>query len=340
MAEAGRRRRRPALSESEIIARYFAPLAEGAPEAFGLKDDAALLALGRESELVVTTDTIVQGSHFHASDAPDDIGYKALAVNVSDLTAKGAEPYCYLLSLVLPHADPGWLGGFSNGLGEAQEAFGCQLVGGDTTASEGALSISVTALGRVPPGQMVPRAGAKAGDHLYVSGTVGNAALGLLLVEEPELVQHWGLDGEQAAYLTSHYRRPAPPIALAAILRDHASAALDISDGLLGDAAKLCEASGIGGEIQSAQLPLSEAARLALGADPGLLEVIMTGGDDYQVLAAIPKARRDSYQAAATGAGVAVRAIGRLTGAESGLYAVDESGTRLQFKRLSFDHFA
>jgi thiamine-monophosphate kinase len=340
MAEAGTGRRRPALSEPEIIARYFAPLAKGAPEAFGLKDDAALLPFGGDSELVVTTDTVVQGSHFHASDAPDDIAYKALAVNVSDLTAKGAEPYCYLLSLVLPHADPSWLSGFSNGLGEAQEAFGCKLVGGDTTATDGPLCISLTALGRLPRGKMVPRGGAKAGEHLYVSGTIGDAALGLQLSEEPNLAQQWGLDEDQAAYLTGRYRRPAPPVALASILRDRASAALDISDGLLGDAAKLCEASGVGGEIQSHQLPLSRPARQALGADAGQLASIMTGGDDYQVLAAIPGAQREVFEAAAAGAGVEVRAIGRLTGADSGLNAVDESGARLQFKRLSYDHFA
>ena len=289
MAEAKQPGGDKSLRESEIIALYFAPLAEGAPEAFGLHDDAALLPRGDDSELVVTTDTIVEGSHFRGADAPEDVAYKALAVNISDLTAKGAEPYRYLLSLVIPNADPGWLSGFSAGLGEAQDAFGCTLIGGDTTSSDGRLTISITALGRVPPGEMVSRGGAKAGDCLYVSGTVGDAALGLQLSEKRGSARTWKLDVGQAAHLVGRYLRPAPPIALAPILREHASAALDISDGLLGDATKLCEASGIGGEIRSTQLPLSDAARQALSADPGLLETILTGGDDYQVLAAIPE---------------------------------------------------
>ena len=260
MAEAEQRGGDKPLSESEIIARYFAPLAEGAPGAFGLHDDAALLPRGDDSDLVITTDTIVEGTHFRKSDAPQDVAYKVLAVNISDLTAKGAEPYCYLLSLVLPNADPDWLGGFSAGLGEAQDDFGCRLVGGDTTSTDGGLTISITALGRVAPGRMVLRGGAKAGDCLYVSGTIGDAALGLRLSETPELAQQWGLDDGQAAHLVSRYVRPAPPIALTPVLRGHASAALDISDGLLGDAAKLCDASGVGGEIRSARLPLSDAA--------------------------------------------------------------------------------
>ena len=340
MAEAKRRGGAASLTESEIIARYFAPLAEGAPEAFGLHDDAALLPREGDNELVITADTIVEGSHFRWANAAEDVAYKALAVNVSDLTAKGADPYCYLLSLVLPNADPGWLSGFSAGLGEAQEAFGCKLVGGDTTAGDGRLTISITALGRVPPGQMVSRGGAKAGDRLYVSGTVGDAALGLQLSQTLELAQKWGLDEGHAAYLIGRYLRPVPPIGLAPILRDHASAALDISDGLLGDAAKLCEASGIGGEIRSAELPLSDAARQALTADPRLLEVILTGGDDYQVLAAISENRRDSFEAAAGEAGIEVQEIGKIIDSEYGLIALDESGQRLRFKHLSFDHFA
>ena len=340
MVEAKRRSAAASLSEAEIIARYFEPLAQSAPEAFGLHDDAALLPREGGSELVITTDTIVEGSHFRGRDAPEDVAYKALAVNISDLTAKGADPYCYLLSLVLPHADADWLSGFSAGLGEAQEAFGCKLVGGDTTAGDGRLTISITALGRVPPGQMVSRGGAKAGDRLYVSGTVGDAALGLRLGETPELAQKWGLDDSQTTYLIGRYLRPAPPIALAPILRDHASAALDISDGLLGDAAKLCGTSDVGGEIRSAELPLSDAARRALAADPRLLEVILTGGDDYQVLAAIPENRRNSFEAAAAEAGVEVQEIAKLSGPESGLIALDESGQRLRFKHLSFDHFA
>jgi len=340
MAEAKRRTGAASLSEPEIIARYFAPLAEGAPEAFGLHDDVALLPREDDSELVITTDTIVEGSHFRGRDAPEDVAYKALAVNISDLTAKGADPYCYLLSLVLPNADPGWLSGFSVGLGQAQDAFGCKLVGGDTTAGDGPLTISITALGRVPPGQMVSRAGAKAGDRLYVSGTVGDAALGLQLSKTPELAQKWGLDDGQAAHMIGRYLRPAPPVALAPILRDHASAALDISDGLLGDAAKLCGTSGIGGEIRSAELPLSDAARHALSADPGLLETILTGGDDYQVLAAIPENRNGAFVAAATDVGVKVEEIGKLTGPESGLITLDDSGQELRFKHLSFDHFA
>ena len=340
MAEAKRRDRQEHLGEQDIIARYFAPLAEGAPEARGMRDDAALMATRSDSELVITTDTIVEGSHFQESDSPQDVAYKALAVNVSDLTAKGAQPYCYLLSLVLPHADPNWLAGFSSGLEEAQKAFGCKLVGGDTTSGDGPLTASITAIGRVPSGEMVPRRGAKADDHLYVSGTLGDAALGLLVSENSGLAQKWGLSDAQIAFLIGCYLRPSPPIALASVLREHANAALDISDGLMGDAAKLCEASGVGGKIRSDLLPLSDAAHQALSTDSVLLEIIMTGGDDYQVLAAIPDAQAGSFEGAASGAGVEVRAIGRLSDADSGVVALDKSGQKLRFKRLSFDHFA
>lgn len=328
------------LGEFEIIARYFAPLAAHTPGAFGLLDDAALLVPPAEAELVLTGDMLVAGVHFRPEDRPDDVAWKALAVNVSDLVAKGAEPLVYLLALALserPDAD--WLGGLAAGLGAAQGAFGCRLAGGDTTATPGPSTICVTAVGRLPAGQMVRRAGAQSGDALYVSGTIGDAALGLRLLQRPGLGSQLGLDEAQAAALERRYWRPQPPVALAAALRAHASAAMDISDGLLGDLRKLCAASGTGAQVLASDVPLSPPARRALAADPSLIEAVLTGGDDYEVLAAVPPAREAGFAAAAEASGVAVARIGHVLPAEAGVIARAADGQALRFARDSYDHF-
>ena len=212
-------------------------------------------------------------------------------------------------------------------------------MGGETISADGPVTISITAMGRVPPGELVMRSGAGPGDRLYVTGTIGDAVLGLMLLEQPQLAERWGLETDQAGCLANRYRRPAPPLAIASILRVHASAAMDISDGLMGDAAKLCHASELAGEIESDLVPLSEPARKALGVDPSLLAAIMTGGDDYQTLAAVPESAAPAFESAAAGVGIEVGPIGQLSDGEVGVTAIGKSGERLQFPKLSFDHF-
>ena len=326
------------LGEAGIIARYFAPLAKGVPEALGLVDDGALISPGGDNDLIVTTDGLVAGCHFHADAEAGDIAHKALAVNVSDLVAKGAEPFLYFLTLALPSADPLWLEAFSNGLKRAQTSFACRLAGGDTVATPGPLTVSIAAIGKVAKGEMVMRSGGGVGDLVYVTGTIGDGALGLMLLEKRAGIE-WTLDEQGAAHLKARYRRPTPSIAAAAILRRHASAAMDVSDGLAGDFAVLCNASGVGGEIYTARLPLSPAARKALTNEPALLEAIATGGDDYEILAAVAAEDQTSFETEARAAGVQVTQIGVLRPADEGVALRDEAGRLISFACERFDHF-
>jgi thiamine-monophosphate kinase len=320
-------------AEHDLIARYFRPLAT-APGALGLIDDAALLASSPD-DLVVTTDAVVEGVHFLPDDPPDAVACKALRVNLSDLAAKGATPAGFLLTLALREAREAWLGPFAHALGEDAAAFGCPLLGGDTVSTPGPAMISITAFGRVPPGRMVRRGGARPGDRIAVTGTIGDAALGLLLLKGGIVPE--ALDASARAFLTGRYRVPQPRNALAVAIRDHASAAMDVSDGLAGDLAKLCAASSVSAEVDMAAVPLSEPARAALGfAD---METVVSGGDDYEVLCAIPENRWTAFLEAAPRAGVPVTVIGRITAGEGPPRFLDAQGRAIALKRLSYSHF-
>ncbi len=330
----------PPLGEVEIIARYFAPLAEGVREAMGLADDAALVPSEAGKDFVVTTDGLVAGRHFTADAKASDIAFKALAVNVSDLIAKGADPYLYFLTLALPAPDPRWLEAFAGGLAEAQGTFGCRLAGGDTVGTPGPLTLSITALGKVAAGAMVTRSGGHEGDLVYVSGTIGDAALGLELIGRPAAAGAWQLTADEAAHLKARYRRPAPRRALASVLSRHAHAAMDVSDGLFGDFETLCRASATGGEIEAARIPLSPAAAQALKRDPACLPAIANGGDDYEVLAAIAAPEARAFEEAAEEAGVRVTRIGVLKAPGEGVHLRNEIGQGIALGRAKFDHFA
>lgn len=266
--------------EDDLIARYFRPVAT-APGALGLVDDAAVLQ-GQGDDLVVTTDAIVEGVHFLKDDPPDTVARKALRVNLSDLAAKGAKPAGFVLTLALREVRETWLAPFAAALGEDAAQFGCPLLGGDTVSTPGPLMISITAFGRVPPGTMVRRDGAKPGDHLVVTGTIGDAALGLDVLKG-------GADTRAREILVSRYRVPQPRVALARAVREHASAAMDVSDGLMGDLAKLCAASGVSAVVNAGALPLSAPARALLAERRVGLEALVSGGDDYEILCSIPR---------------------------------------------------
>jgi thiamine-monophosphate kinase len=308
------RQRYDRLHGEEAIVALLAPLAAGFPGAFGLADDCALLTPAPGTELVLKTDPIAEGVHFLAGDAPEDIAWKALAVNVSDLAAKGAMPLAYLMALSFPAApDRAWLARFVSGLAAAQARFGCHLAGGDTDRRPGPLTVTITAVGSVPAGAMVRRGAAKPGDAIFVSGSIGDADLGLALRKDASLASAWGLSPAQAVQLVGRYLRPEPRLALAAALRAHASAAMDVSDGLVKDLGRLSKASGVAARIAASDVPLSTAARTVLAAAPDMLARLFTAGDDYEILAAVAHDRAQAFAADATAAGVPVARIGVLS---------------------------
>jgi len=320
--------------EDRLIARYFQPIATH-PGALGLSDDAAFIKPPPGCDLVLKTDGIIGGVHFFAEDAAQGVARKALRVNLSDLAAKGAKPLGFLLSLALPKkTGDDWLGHFAEGLREDAARFGCPLFGGDTDRTPGPITISIAMFGSVPEGTMVRRAGAKPGDRVFVSGSIGDAALGLVLRKGVT----WKLSEGQRQHLASRYLLPQPRNALAEAVRVHASAAMDVSDGLAGDFAKLCRASRVAAEIEVARVPLSDAAKAVLAAEPAMLETALTGGDDFEIVCTVPAGKADSFRAAAKAADVAVSEIGEIKAGE-GVRFVDSGGRTLAFKRASFSHF-
>lgn len=325
--------------EFEIIARYFAPLASS-PAALGLLDDAAVLSVPEGQELVVTTDTIIEGVHFMAGDPPDSIGHKALAVNLSDLAAKGARPEAYLLNLALPEPpSAGWLENFAAGLRALQEEAGIGLVGGDTSSTSGPLTISITALGLVPQGEAKLRSGAMTGDRVYVSGTIGDAGLGLKLLKDPRRAAQWGLTDQEEAFLIERYRRPSARGALASPLRHRGRAAIDVSDGLVCDLEKLCKSSGVSAVIEAVRVPLSAAAAKAVATTPELLAELLTAGDDYEILVAMEGSHGRAFEAEAKQHGVKVTAIGSTQPGDGEVLVVGEGGEPVELSRKGFAHF-
>jgi thiamine-monophosphate kinase len=324
-------------AEDHLIARYFRPLATD-PGAFGLGDDAGVLTPPPGCDLVLTTDGVIAGVHFFPSDPAETIGRKALRMNLSDLAAKGAAPAGFLLSLALPRGtDEAWIAAFAAGLREDIAHYSCPLLGGDTDHTPGPLSVSIAAFGTVPNGKMVRRSTAKPGDTIVVTGTVGDAALGVKLRVDPSLAKRWRLTEAPVDYLEARYLLPHPRNALAAAVLQHATAAMDVSDGLAGDLAKLCRASAVAAEIDVARVPLSEAARATVGADSAQIETVLTGGDDYEIVLTLPAAELPALRIAAKSVGVAVTEIGRLQAGEGARFM--HEGRALSFARLSYSHF-
>ncbi len=314
--------------EFSLIARHFRPLAgEGALD---LSDDAALLDPPAGRQLVLAADAMVAGVHFLAEDPPETIGRKLLRVNLSDLAAMGAAPLGYLMTCAFPRGtEDRWIAAFAAGLAEDQAAFGLAVLGGDTVSTTGPASFSLTILGTVAPGAALRRAGARPGDDVWVSGTVGDGALGLLSLT--------GLLPPDE-HLAGRYRLPQPRLGLGARLAGVARAAMDVSDGLVQDLGHLARAGGCGAVIEAGRVPLSPPARAALGRDPGLLGRILSGGDDYELLFASAPANADQVCAAGEAAGVAVTRIGRFTEGE-GVTVLDGSGVPVALPAGGWSHF-
>lgn len=340
------------MGEFALIARHFTRPAH-APSAavtLGIGDDCALLARRPGSELAVSTDMLVSGQHFFPDVDPQALGHKALAVNLSDLAACGAQPLAFTLALSLPQADDAWLSGFAQGLFALADAHGCNLMGGDTT--RGPLNVCITVLGEVPPGQALLRSGAQVGDTLYVSGHLGDARLALdALLTQRGHAQHAFAAHLPAAVLAqarARLERPSPRVGLGLALRGVASAALDLSDGLAGDLPHLLKASGVGACVRVPDVlrtlaaqhhPAWPAGGLAACSQADLLRFVLSGGDDYELLFTAAPAQHAAVLAAAAQAGVGVQAIGQIE-AQSGLRWLDAAGQALALDVHSFDHFA
>jgi thiamine-monophosphate kinase len=285
---------------------------------------------------------LVAGVHFFADDPPGAIARKALRVNLSDLAAKGAEPRGFLLGLGLPGDwEEDWLKAFAAGLAEDAAHFSISLLGGDTVHVPGPLTLSITAIGSVPSGLMIRRTTAYEGDRLFVTGTIGDAALGLRLRQNIQADQAWiGELGEgHRAFLLDRYLLPRPRLALREALRDHAHAAMDISDGFAGDLSKMLRLAGLTAEINTDRLPLSEAARAALALEPNLLNTILSGGDDYEIFCTVSPEGSPVFAVRASLAGVPVHEIGVCTRGESPIRFINSAGEFLSLDAGSFQHF-
>ncbi|HZR89036.1 MAG TPA: thiamine-phosphate kinase [Bradyrhizobium sp.] len=323
--------------EDSLIARYFKPLAID-PGAFGLVDDAAILK-ARGEDIVVTTDAIVEGVHFLPDDPPDTVARKALRVNLSDLAAKGATTAGFVLTLALRRADDAWLSAFARGLGEDARTFDCPLLGGDTVSTPGPLTVSITAFGRVPAGKMVPRSGARPGDRVMVTGTIGDAAVGLDILTGGPAASALASDAAARDMLIGRYRVPQPRNGLAEAIRTHASGAMDVSDGLAGDLTKLCAASRVSAVIEVPRIPISAAAQGVLAQRAVDIEAMISGGDDYEVLCTVPDTSCAALSAAAAQAGIALTAIGTVIAGSDAPRFLDNEGRELPLARRSYSHF-
>jgi thiamine-monophosphate kinase len=312
-------------AEFALIARHFRPLA--GPGALELQDDAAVLTPPPGRDLVLTADAMVAGVHFLPDDPPDLVGRKLLRVNLSDLAAKGATPIGYLMTVSAPRdTSDAWYAGFSAGLLQDQQQYGVTLLGGDTTSTPGPISLSLTILGHVAPGQAVHRAGASSGDAIWVTGTIGDGALGLAVAR--------GRLADPTGHLLSRYRLPQPRVGLA--ISGIASAGMDISDGLVQDLGHICRASGATAEIDAGLVPLSDPAR---AAGPDWLPDCLTGGDDYELLMAVPPDREAALCQAAHALGIAVTRIGVLRSGPPDVKVRGSDGTPMSLGKGGWSHF-
>jgi len=324
------------LNERALIADIFAPLAAQTPGAFNLEDDAARITPPAGKDLVITTDTIVAGVHFMPDDPADSIAAKALRVNLSDLAAKGAEPLGYTLNIALSErTNTEWVREFAGGLHRDQLHYGILLYGGDTVKTPGPLSISITAFGTVETGCMVKREGAQVGDHIFVSGTIGDGALGLMVARGDEFNGH---SEEHSNYLLQRYRLPQPRCALVPAIARYATASMDVSDGLIGDIGALTAVSKVSADITINDIPLSPAAQSVVKGNEEFLHHALAGGDDYEIICTIPPKHSKAFAAMAEQCDVAVCRIGVIiTGNQSPRF-LDDNEKQVTFRKERYEH--
>ncbi|MDA0786432.1 MAG: thiamine-phosphate kinase [Proteobacteria bacterium] len=328
------------IDEFDLIRRYFAPLTNGEPGALGLRDDAAWIRPDSGMELVVSADAIVSGVHFPTSTKPADVARRALRVNLSDIAAKGARPCCYTLALQLPDTvDEDWAAAFVSGLAGDQETYGVFLLGGDTTRTPGPLSLSINIFGQAIENKMIKRSSAGVDDDVYVSGTIGDAALGLASIMGDLAVD----DAEDRAFLEGRFLQPEPRVSLGPALVGTAAASADVSDGLVADLGHICAASGVSAEIQQHRVPFSGAARRVVTDSQPLWTKLLTGGDDYEIVFTAPASARDRVISIASATGVSIMRIGRTIPVTDGIPAVsvrDETDNIVEAGFGGYRHFA
>lgn len=326
----------PLPNEFALIAEIFAPLAKADAGSFGLTDDAAIISPSAGKDLVVTADMMVAGVHFFADDAPDMIARKLMRVNLSDLAAKGAVPHGYILTVALPRTvTMAWLRSFSKGLAQDQAEFGINLLGGDTTATNGPLCLSLTAMGWVNKGRMLRRAGAQISDDIYVTGTIGDGVLGLRVRRDGPIAE---LSADHNQFLLERYLLPQPRNIFTLLLSDLAHAGIDISDGLVADLGHVLQASSVGAEIQLSEIPLSNAAKALLQLQKADIADLISGGDDYELLLSCAPAHRLAIAEMAAKTGVSITRIGQITPGQEAIF-VDQTGARIVLKRAGYRHF-
>ena len=324
----------PPLGEFERIARFFAPLA--GPGALSLTDDVALIDGPAGEQYALTTDTIIEGVDYFPDDPPFQVAQKLLRVNLSDIAAKGAAPFGYLLTTALPKSHgEAWLEAFTKGLAADQKEFGVMLLGGDSSGTPGPATLALALIGKVTKGRAVLRSTAQAGDQIYVSGTLGDSALGLA-VRKGEIGK--GLNAADRDYLIDRYRLPRPRVALGLALAGLAHAMIDISDGLLSDLGHICSASRLRGVVRQPLLPLSSAARAAIAANPTLNTAVTGGGDDYELLLTAPAEAADAIAQASVAVGVPVTAIGAMEQGD-GPALLDAAGQAVKVEVKGYAHF-
>tara|TARA_R110002110_G_scaffold414147_2_gene643324 strand:+ start:45156 stop:46169 length:1014 start_codon:yes stop_codon:yes gene_type:complete len=327
------------IDEFDLIRRYFAPLSDGEAGALGLRDDAAWLRPDPGTELVVSADAIVAGVHFPVSTAPADVARRALRVNLSDIAAKGARARCYTVALQLPDTiDEDWVAAFASGLAEDQATYGVSLLGGDTTRTSGPLSLSINIIGQVSENNMIKRSSASVGDDVYITGTIGDAMLGLAAIMGTMSVER----ADDRAFLEGRFQRPEPRVTLGPALVGTAAASADISDGLVADLGHICSASNVSAEIDLSSVPLSDAARRLVTDNQPLCTNLLTGGDDYEIVFTAPVSLRETIVSLAPTTGVSITRIGRMIPVTDGKPEVivrDETGNKVEVGIGGYRHF-
>lgn len=327
------------IDEFDLIRRYLAPLSSGEPGALGLRDDAAWLRTDPTADLVVSADALVAGVHFPAATAPADVAHRALRVNLSDIAAKGAQARCYTLTLQLPdRTDEAWVEAFAAGLAADHEAYGITLLGGDTTRTPGPLSLSINVFGEVSENNMIKRSSSGVEDDVYVSGTIGDAHLGLISITGDFTID----DASDRAALEGRFLRPDPRVSLGPALVGVARAAADVSDGLVADLGHICAASDLSAEIRQHLVPISPAACRMVTDNQPLRTKLLSGGDDYEIVFTAPVSARDMIVSIASKTGVSITRIGRMVPVTSGGPGVtvrDEAGDRVEVGIGGYRHF-
>lgn len=327
----------PLPGEFDLIARYFAPLARNTPGALGLQDDAVTFTPPAGCELVLTTDALTADLHFLRSDPPDLIARKMLRVNLSDLAGKGAKPLGYLMTTAFDQSvDEAWVKKFAEGLAQDQAEFGLTLLGGDTTATPGPLALTATLIGSVPAGRALRRTGAKPGDRILVTGTIGDGYFGLGTLRG----EFGHLPVEHRRFLTARYQLPEPRVAFGQALTERklGQAGMDISDGLAADLSHMCAASGCGAQVTLPQVPISPALAELLADDPNLLLSAVTGGDDYELILAVAPDQVAAAHAAAAVSNTQITEIGVFTIGKDVIFT-DSDGQSVALPKAGFTHF-